>query len=132
MRPERVEIPPAPPPPDYSAYPRDAQGQPIVFTGSRLYLVPRPPDALTALGACSNMITRCFDPQHRSFDACVISTPRCSTVRPWEEGECCAEACITEYEARRTDGAGPITAFSQTFFATPNCMPGVDALLGGL
>lgn len=132
VRPLPVEIPPAPPPPDYSRNPRDAQGQPIVIASSRMYLVPRPPDAITALGACSDMITRCFDPQQRrSFDACVISTPRCTTERPWQEPACCSEACITDYEARRTAGVGPLTAFTQTFFGTPNCMPGVDALLGG-
>ena len=131
VRPAPVTIPPAPPPPDYSAFPRDSQGRPILARGSMLQLSPRAPDPLTALSACTSMISRCFDPEERSLDACVISTPRCATAQPWQEPDCCTDACVAVYEEKRVAGVPPITAFLQTFHGPPSCAPGVDVLTGG-
>ena len=129
-----VPIPPAPPPADLSHLPTDDQGRPIVLDGRELYLVPRPPDALTALSACTGMIVRCVDPSVRghNLDACVISPPRCATAQPWTEAApCCATACVDRYEQLRTDGTPPLTAFRQAFYGRPACAPGAEALLGG-
>jgi hypothetical protein len=131
VRPIPVTIPPALPPPDFSNHPKDSLGRPIISRGPRLYLTVRAPDALTALAACTSMITRCVHPPERSLDACVISTPRCTTSQPWQEPECCAESCVTAYEARRRAGVNPILAFDQTFYGPSICMPGVDELKGG-
>lgn len=129
-----VTIPPEPPPPDYSHHPVDEQGRPMVAIGETLYLVPRPPDGLTALSACTSMIVRCVDPavRGRSLDACVISPPRCATDTPWTEAApCCAASCVDRYEERRVAGSPPITAFREAFYGRPACAPGVEALLGG-
>lgn len=129
-----VPIPPAPPPPDLSHVPTDEQGRPILLDGADLYLVPRPPDALSALSTCTALIVRCVDPAVRghNLDACVISPARCATATPWTEAApCCATACVDRYEQLRTGGTPPITAFRQAFYGRPACAPGVEAALGG-
>ena len=131
VRPAPVTIPPAEPPRNYSDYPKDSLCRPIIARGATLYLHPRAPDPLTALAACTGMITRCLQPPERSLDACVISTPRCTTSQPWMEPECCPEACVTAFETRRRAQVDSLVAFDETFFAPPSCMLGVDALTGG-
>jgi len=128
-----VTIPPEAPALDLSHQPVDGQGRPILGEAGSYVLVPRPADALTALSTCTAMIVRCVDPatQGRSLDACVISPRRCTTAQPWQEAACCAGACVDRYEQLRGAGTPPITAFRQTFYGTPSCAPGVDALVGG-
>lgn len=128
-----VSIPPAPPAQDLSGNPVDDQNRPILAEAGDYYLVPRPPDALTALSDCTAMIVSCFDPaiMGHTLDACVTSPRRCTTAEPWLEVACCADACVASYEQLRTAGTPPITAFRQAFYSQPSCGPGVDALLGG-
>ena len=128
-----VSIPPEGSSPDLTGYPVDDQGRPILAQGSNFYLVEREPDPLTALSSCTAMIVRCVDPavRGRSLDACVISPARCATAQPWLEAPCCAAACVDRYEALRTGGTPPITAFRAAFYGAPSCAPGVDDLLEG-
>ena len=94
-----------------------------------LQLDPTGSDALTALGACSDLVTYCFQPGARSLDECVAAVPQCTTSRPWQEKECCPAACADAYAKARDKGQEPISAFEQTFFLQPDCFPGVRALL---
>jgi hypothetical protein len=96
-----------------------------------LQLDPRGDDAITALGACTDLITYCFEPGARSLDECVQAAPQCKTSRPWDEGSCCPAACVDAYDSARKRGQEPFTALEQTFFLEPDCFPGVRALLEG-
>ena len=130
--PPKVIVPPLPPPPDYSSYPVDGMNDPILNAGSDLYVVPAPPDALTARDLCADLISNCFAPGTRSLDACMLSAPRCQTSQPWTESSpCCADACWSAYAALRTAGTDPLTAYLRVLYKSPICMPGVDAAFGG-
>lgn len=131
--PPPVNVPPLPAPPDYSDYPVDSLGRPIISQSANINLVVRQtPDALSARDRCANVVTHCFEPGVRSLDACMLSAPRCGTAQPWtESGACCAEACWTSYAALRTAGVDPLTATLDVLYNRPSCMPGVDTLLGG-
>ncbi|HYH94611.1 hypothetical protein [Hyalangium sp.] len=94
-----------------------------------LQLDPRGDDAITALGACTDLITYCFEPGQRSVDECVPAVPLCKTSKPWEEDDCCPSACVDAYAKARDRGQEAFTAFEQTFFVEPDCFPGVRALL---
>ncbi len=96
-----------------------------------LQLDPRGDDALTALGACTDLVTYCFEPGARSLDECMDSVPRCTTSKPWDEDECCPSACVDAYVKARDQGQEPIASFEKVFFLEPDCFPGVRALLEG-
>lgn len=96
-----------------------------------LQIDPRGDDAITALGACTDLITYCFEPGERPVDECVEAAPQCKTSKPWEEDDCCPAACAKAYAKARDKGQEPFTAFEQTFFLEPDCFPGVRALLEG-
>lgn len=96
-----------------------------------LQIDPRGSDAITALGACTDLITYCFQPGERSLDECVEAVPRCKTSKPWDEDACCPTACAEAYSQARGQGQEPIAAFEKSFFLEPDCFPGVRALLEG-
>ncbi|HSP80720.1 MAG TPA: hypothetical protein VLQ93_19480 [Myxococcaceae bacterium] len=102
----------------------------LIETGEgRLQLDPRGNDALTALGACTDLITYCFEPGKRSLDVCVEGVPQCNTSRPWQEDACCPKSCMDGYAKARDKGQEPISAFETVFFLQPDCFPGVRELL---
>ncbi len=96
-----------------------------------LQLDPQGDDAITALGACADLITYCYEPGERSMDECVQAVPQCKTSKPWDEDNCCPAACADAYAKARDRGQEPFTAFEQTYFLEPDCFPGVRALLEG-
>ena len=96
-----------------------------------LQIDPSGSDAITALGACTDLITYCFQPGERSLDECVEAVPRCKSSKPWEEEDCCPAACAEAYSRARDQGQEPIAAFEKSFFLEPDCFPGVRALLEG-
>lgn len=96
-----------------------------------LQLDPQGDDAITALGACTDLITYCFEPGERSLDECVEAVPQCKTSKPWEEDDCCPSACADAYAKARKRGQEPFASFEQTFFLEPACFPGVRELLEG-
>ncbi len=116
-----VRVDPPPGSPDYSGYPRDAKGRPIVAQSAHLNLVAgEEKDLLSVISACSAMITACFhrdgDPKN-SLDACFNSAPRCRTAKPWEEAApCCPDACWQRYAEQRRQCVDPLTASSRVFF----------------
>lgn len=119
--PRAVRVDPPPPEPDYSAYPKDAQGRPIVAKSANVYLVPsRKRDLLSVISACRSMIAECFqrdgDPRN-SFDACFNSAPRCRTAKPWEEdAPCCPDACWQGYGEQRRQCVDPLSASLKVFY----------------
>ena len=96
-----------------------------------LQLDPRGDDAITALGACTDLITYCFEPGARSLDECVRTVSQCKTSKPWDESDCCPSACVNAYANARGRGQEPLASFEQTFFLEPGCFPGVRELLEG-
>jgi hypothetical protein len=96
-----------------------------------LQLDPRGNDAITALGACTDLVTYCFEPGKRTLDQCMEAVPQCKTSRPWQEDDCCPAACTDAYAKARDKGQEPISAFEQVFFLEPDCFPGVRTLLEG-
>lgn len=133
--PRTVEVDPPPPPPDYSAYPKDEQGNTIVVPGGLVNLVVNDkPDAITVANTCSQMITKCWrknnDPAY-SMDACFNSAPRCATSRPWEEAKaCCPDSCWQRYADLRRQCVDPLSASSRALF-DDHCVPGAAELLDG-
>lgn len=131
--PPPVTLPPLPPPPDYSGYPVDDMGRPIVAMGSLVnWVVVSTPDPMTAREGCAALVANCHDPELRSIDACMMSAPHCATAEPWTEpSPCCADACFAAYATQRLQGTDPLTAYLRILYDGPICMPGVDAMLGG-
>jgi hypothetical protein len=131
--PPPVEVPPLPEPPDYSGYPVDEMGRPIVAQGPLVnWVVVRTPDAVSAREGCADLVANCLEPGVRSLDACMLSAPPCATPEPWNEvGPCCADTCFAVYSALRVKGIDPLTAYLKVLYEGPICMPGVDAMLGG-
>jgi hypothetical protein len=102
----------------------------IEASRARLEVDPAVNDALTALGACTDLVSYCYAPPERTLDGCVRSVRVCATRRPWEESEpCCAEACRKQYDALRKGGRDALGAFDEAFFAGQTCRPGVGDLL---
>jgi|JI10StandDraft_1071094.scaffolds.fasta_scaffold54793_2 hypothetical protein len=131
--PPPVVVPPLPEPPDYSDYPVDEIGRPIVAAGPLVnWVVVTTPDAITARKGCADLVANCHEPGVRSIDACMLSAPACATDEPWNEASpCCAEACFADYSALRVQGTDPLTAYLTVLYERPICMPGVDGMLGG-
>lgn len=95
---------------------------------ARLELDPTVRDPLTGLGACSDLLTYCFEPGVKSLDACASEVTRCSTKEPWNEEDCCPDSCIKAYEdARRS--AEPLAAFDTALYGNGSCYPGVKELV---
>jgi hypothetical protein len=121
-------------PPLSDALPRDARGRPILAPAEEVGLVIDPPSSrgpIDALAACAALVAHCVSPPDRSLDACMLSAPRCSTERPWDEAACCPSACWDAYETERRAGAIPIHAFRRTLFREGRCIPGLAERLGG-
>jgi len=109
-RPQPVVVPPLPPPPDLSRFPKDSKGRPII-AGNSNYALVIDDDAkmqpVNVISACGELITGCVKPSERSLDACFMSVPRCASARPWEDPAykpCCPAQCWTQYEERRIAG----------------------------
>lgn len=95
---------------------------------AQLEIDPNARDPLTGLGACTDLITYCYDPANDSLDGCVYEVFTCSSSRPWEEEPCCPESCVRRYEeARRT--LDEFAAFDRAFFQEGSCYPGVKELV---
>jgi len=121
-RPQPVVVPPLPPPPDLSRFPKDSKGRPII-AGNSNYALVIDDDAkmqpVNVISACGELITGCVKPSERSLDACFMSVPRCASARPWEDPAykpCCPAQCWTQYEERRIAGMAPIAAFRATLY----------------
>ena len=113
--------------------PRSEAGRPILLQipPVSLELAPELQDAVTAHGACLDLVTYCVDPPMRSLDACVISTPTCATARPWEErAPCCPASCRDAYEVLRREGQGALTAFREVYLVRRTCFPGLLEAIG--
>jgi hypothetical protein len=129
-----VDVAP-PPEPDLSAYPKDADGQPIVLSGANVQLVAvTRRDAMSVQSECSAMVDGCFHKDNNprnSYDACFKSAPRCASARPWEENKaCCPEACWQRYSDLRRECVDPFSASTRVFFKD-HCVPGTADLLEG-
>jgi hypothetical protein len=114
---------------DLAVLPHDADGRITMMeiAGSRLELDPSQSDAITALGACADLVSYCT--ASSPLDQCVDSARACTTSTPWKEDACCPTACRDAYHAARNGGASPTTAFDRVWFETPDCFPGVRTAL---
>jgi hypothetical protein len=116
---------------DLSVLPHDATGRVtlIEIAGSRLDLDPSQSDAITAQGACADLVTYCVS-SSSTLDQCVDGARTCSTSTPWNESKsCCPSACRDAYHEARNGGADPAAAFDRVWFETPDCFPGVRSAL---
>ena len=101
----------------------------VQIAGVRLDLHPAVRDPITALGACTDLVTRCYNPPSRSLDTCVATVPRCTTAAPWTESPCCPAECDAGYRDARMRGATPFDAFERVYLDVPTCVAGVSATL---
>ncbi len=125
-----------PPERDFSAYPKDEDGQPILVQGAAVEVVAVTADkrdALSVQSECAAMVDGCLhkdNDKHKSFDACFNSAPRCKSSRPWEESKpCCPDACWQKYADLRRQCVDPFSASTRVLFKD-HCVPGVAELLG--
>lgn len=131
-----VEVMP-PPVPDFTGFPVDHDGRPILAKGAGIDLVAASrdkPDPIAVQSACAAMIDHCFlkdrNPRN-SIDACFNSAPRCKTARPWEEGRaCCPQTCWQKYAELRHRCVDPFSASTKALF-DEHCVPGVAEQLEG-
>jgi hypothetical protein len=115
---------------DLTVLPHDAAGRITLMeiAGSRLDLDPSQSDAITALGACADLVSYCA--ASSSLDQCVDDARTCATSTPWNESEsCCPSACRAAYHQARSGGASPASAFDSVWFESPDCFPGVRSAL---
>ncbi len=115
---------------DLAVLPRDATGRItlIEIAGSRLDLDPSQSDAITALGACADLVSYCA--ASSSLDQCVDDARTCATSTPWNESQsCCPAACRDAYHQARNAGASSAAAFDSVWFESPDCFPGVRSAL---
>ncbi len=101
----------------------------IEASSARIEVDPSATDAITAVGACSDLVTYCAT-RGNSLDTCVSSARSCLTSIPWHEPACCPAACKNGYVAARATLA-PIPAFEKAFFEDLDCFPGLRAALEG-
>ena len=134
--PWKVAVEP-PPEPDYSAYPKDEAGRPILVPGATVQVVARTHDerdAISVQSECTAMLDGCFhkdNDKRNSYDACFNSAPRCKSSRPWEENKpCCPDSCWQQYADLRSKCVDPFSASTRVFFKD-HCVPGVAESLGG-
>ncbi len=116
---------------DLAILPTNADGRITLMevAGSRLDLDPSQSDAITALGACADLVTYCTE-SSSSLDECVDAARTCQTPTPWKESKpCCPAACSAAFHQARRDGASPTAAFDRVWFETPDCFPGVRSAL---
>ena len=102
----------------------------IEASTARIEIDPTARDAITAVGACSDLITYCVS-DSRGLDECVAIAPGCHTAQPWNEPACCPSDCKAAYSDARTNDP-PLRAFERAFFETPECFPGLANALEGL
>lgn len=104
-------------------------GNVLAETGlARLELDPLVRDPLTGLGACSDLLTYCFEPGQKDLDTCASEVRRCGTSEPWQEEPCCPEACVKAYQRERKN-ADPLAALDLALFSQESCYPGVTELV---
>ena len=134
--PYTVEVTP-PPEPDFTGFPVDDEGRPILAKGAGIDIVAASrdkPDPISVQSTCAAMIDHCFlrdkNPRN-SMDACFNSAPRCRTERPWEEAKpCCPQSCWQKYAELRRRCVDPFSASTKALF-DEHCVPGVSDLLQG-
>lgn len=100
----------------------------VQIAGVRLDLNPSVHDPISALGACADVVTRCYLPPMRSLDVCVDFVRVCATDTPWNEPPCCPVSCRAGYHAARTRGDAPLDAFEHVYLDAPTCVPGVASM----
>lgn len=113
--------------------PRTADGKFILIEvgKSGIDLDPTLKDPLTALGGCTDLITKAYVPT-QSLDDAVSAVKSCVNATPWQTlSPCCPTGCKDRYTQLRGSGAGEFAAFDQVFFKDPACFPGVNDLVGG-
>jgi hypothetical protein len=101
----------------------------IRIAGVSLQITPALHDPLTALGACADLVTRCYNPQTAPLDRCVDAVPQCRTDLPWREPPCCPRMCSAQFHRVRASGSGDIDAFQRVYLTSPTCVPGVAAMI---
>lgn len=118
--------------PDFSMFPRDDAGRPVLISvpGAELRVDESLRDPMFTLATCGALIAGCVSPG-RSLDACVVSAPTCATSAPWTEASlCCPSACRDRFESARAAGTSDFDAFKRVYFDEPGCFPGVLDMLG--
>lgn len=123
---------PAPPKVDVSLLPvvDGAQRLLMDIAPARIEVDPTTSDAITALGACADLVTYCYDPGTHSVTECFQGTPDCQTDTPWTEKDaCCPKACKTSFNKAVKNGASELDAFESVVLTDSSCFPGVTAAL---
>lgn len=96
-RPERILVPPLP--------------MPVART-----------DPTSALAACARRISECAYGNLRTFDACAVSVPPCTTDQWWTEDDvCCPQKCLDGYAAARAAGKNQMAAMRDTYRTDGTC-----------
>lgn len=101
----------------------------LQIAGVRVEINPSLHDPLTALGACADLVTRCYQPPGAPLDACVDSVRRCTTATPWREPPCCPVSCSTQFHRARAAGTAPMEAFEHVYLDAPTCIDGVAPMI---
>ena len=122
---------PSPPKVDVSLLPvvDGAQRLLMDIAPARIEVDPTTSDAITALGACADLVTYCYDPGTHSVTECFQGAPTCKTDTPWTEDACCPQKCKDEFDKAVKKGQGEADAFEAVVLTDSSCFPGVAAAL---
>jgi hypothetical protein len=99
------------------------------IAGVSLQINPSLHDPLTALGACADLVTRCYNPQNAPLDRCVDTVAQCQTATPWREAPCCPRNCSAQFHQARTGGLADMDAFDRVYLTSPTCVAGVASMI---
>jgi hypothetical protein len=96
---------------------------------ARVELDPTQQDALTALGACADLLSYCYAPPDVTIAMCWGRARVCQTETPWTEEACCPVTCRDAFVDEVNRGLTPAAAVEKVLFLEPDCFPGVRAAL---
>lgn len=96
---------------------------------ARVELDPTQQDALTALGACADLLSYCYAPPEVTIAMCWGRARECGTQAPWTEEPCCPVTCRDAFVDEVNRGLTPAAAVEKVLFVEPDCFPGVRAAL---
>jgi hypothetical protein len=96
---------------------------------ARVELDPTQQDALTALGACADLLSTCYEPPGVTIAMCWGRARECQTQTPWTEEPCCPVTCRDAFVDEVNLGLTPAAAVEKVLFLEPDCFPGVRAAL---
>lgn len=128
---KKVDLP-KPPKVDVSLLPVVDGAQRLLMdvAPARIEIDPTTSDAITALGACADLVTYCYAPGTHSVEECMANVPTCATQEPWNESDaCCPKACQDDFAKAVKKGEAPIDAFERVVLTDSTCFPGVAAAL---